>query len=119
MINLKQQLQAALQGACARVVYGYPRSFTGRPMLFWRESENRRHAQADGGEYLAELNYTLEIFASGAEEAGALLEEADARLQGLGLRREAVAEQFEQDPGISHISARYRALADARGNIYQ
>lgn len=119
MISLKKQLHAALQGICPQVVYGYPRSFTGKTMVFWRESENRRHAQADGGEYLAELNYTLEIFAPGAEAAAALLETADARLQGMGLRREAAAEQFEQDLGISHISARYRALADARGNIYQ
>lgn len=119
MISLKKAVHAALSGVCSQVVYGYPRSFTGKEMIFWRESENRRHAQADGSEYLAEVNYTLEIFASGAEEAGALLQEADARMQGMGLRREAAAEQFEPDLGISHISARYRALADARGNIYQ
>lgn len=119
MISLKQQLHAAICDVCPQAAYGYPRSFTGNTVIFWRESENRRHAQADGGEYLAELNYTLEIFAPRPEEAAALLDQADARLQGMGLRREAAAEQFEQDPGISHISARYRALADARGSIYQ
>lgn len=119
MISLKKQLHAAIHGLCPQTAYGYPRSFTGSTVIFWRESENRRHAQADGGEYLAELNYTLEIFAPGAEDASALLEAADARLQAMGLRREAAAEQFEPDPGVSHISARYRALADARGNIYQ
>ena len=119
MIDLKQQVYSALEGVCDSLVYGYPRSYAGGRMIFWRESANFRYAQAGGEEYLAELNYTLEIFAAGAEAAAALLKEADARLQGIGFRREASAEQFEQDLGVSHISARYRALADAQGNIYQ
>ena len=119
MINLKKQVRDALSGVCDEVIYGYPRDFTGEELIFWRESANRRHAQADGEEYLAELNYTLEIFAAGPEAAGKLLSEADARMLSIGLRREAAAEQFEQDLGISHVSARYRALADAQGNIYQ
>lgn len=119
MISLKEQVCAAITGVCGEVVYGYPRSFTGKEMIFWRESENACFARADGREHLAELNYSLEIFAPGAERASALLEAADARLRGMGLRREAAAQQFEPDLGVSHVSARYRALADAQGNIYQ
>ena len=119
MIDLKQQVHAALDGLCPALVYGYPRSYAGGSVVFWRESANSRYAQADGGEYLAELNYSLEIFAPEPEQAAALLSDADARLQGIGLRREASAEHFEQDLAVSHVSARYRALADGRGNIYQ
>lgn len=119
MITLKERVRDALSGVCGEVVYGYPRDFTGDALISWRESANRRHAQADGQEHLAELNYTLEIFAAGPEAAGGLLSEADARMLSIGLRREAAAEQFEQDLGVSHVSARYRALADAQGNIYQ
>lgn len=119
MISLKEQVHAALDGVCSQLVYGYPRSFTGSEMIFWRESANRTYARADAGEHLAELNYDLEIFAGSAERAGELLAAVDARLQGIGLRRESAAEQFERDLGISHVSARYRALADARGNVYQ
>lgn len=119
MIDLKQQVFSALDGLCGNLVFGYPCSYTGGSVVFWRESANSRYAQADGREYLAEINYTLEIFAPGAENAAALLSDADARLQGIGLRREASAEQYEQDLAVSHISARYRALADEQGNIYQ
>ena len=119
MISLKEKVCGALSGVCAEVVFGYPRDFTGNEMISWRESANRRHAQVDGREYLAELNYTLEIFAAGPAAAYDLLSRADERMLAAGLRREACAEQFEQDTALSHISARYRALADAQGRIYQ
>lgn len=119
MISLKEKVRDALAGCCDALVYGYPRDFTGGKLIAWRESDSRRHAQADGREYLAELNYTLEIFAPGPEEAEALLEAADERMRAAGLRREAAARQFEADAGTSHISARYRALADASGGVWQ
>ena len=119
MISLKQKVKSALEGACPEVIYGYPRGFTGGELLSWRESANRCHAQADGREHLAELNYTLEIFSGSSEGASALLAAADGRMLDAGFRREAAQEQLERDPGVSHITARYRALADGDGNIYQ
>ena len=89
------------------------------PCIAWRESVNRCFAQADAREHLAELNYALEVFAPAPEAAAALLAGADERMRELGFRRESAAEQLEQDTGICHISARYRALADAAGNLYQ
>ena len=119
MITLKKEVREALAGVCGELVYGYPRCFAALPLIAWRESLNRRHAQADGQEHLAELNYTLEIFASGSEGANLLLEGADAALAQLGLRRELAAEQYEDDASLCHITARYRALADAQKNVFQ
>lgn len=119
MIHLKRQVKEVLQGVCAAVIYGEPRDAARSELIAWRESANRRYAQTDGQEYLAELNYTLEIYAPGAEGAAALLEAADAQMCSMGFRREAAVEQFEQEFNTSHISVRYRALADAQGNIYQ
>lgn len=119
MITLKKMLYSALTGVCGAVVFGYPKDFTALPLLSWRESGNRRHAQADGKEYLAELEYTIDCFAPSPEEVSALHAAADERLLGLGLRREALTEIFDPDSAVCHISARYRALADAQGNIYQ
>jgi len=119
LISLKEQVHAALEGICAHVVYGWNRDEALQEMICWRESANRRHAQADGREYLAELNYTLDIFAPCPEAAAELLAAADEKMCNLGLRREAAAEQFEQEWSVSHVNARYRALADAEGNIYQ
>ena len=119
MITLREAVCAALEGVCGEVVFGYPKDFTGERLLGWRESENRRFAQADGREYLAEVEYTLEIFAPSAGEAWALLAESDGRMEALGFRRESAAEVFEQDGASSHVSARYRALADKQGNVFQ
>lgn len=119
MITIKERVRACLEGACGELVYGYPRDFTGSELVSWRESGNSRHAQADGREYLAELEYTLEIFAASPERASELLAECDMRMREMGLRREAAAEVFEENSALCHTSARYRALADAQGNIYQ
>jgi len=119
MITLKKEVQAALSAACENLIYGYPRYFEALPLIAWRESLNRRHAQADGAEYLSELNYTLEIFAPSSESANELLISADNALIRMGMRRENAAEQFEADASLSHITARYRCLADEQGNISQ
>lgn len=119
MITLKKEVQAALSNACGNLIYGYPRFFETLPLIAWRESLNRRHSQADAREYLAELNYTLEIFAPCSESANQLLTAADAELGSMGLRREHAAEQFEADASLSHITARYRCLADEQGNLFQ
>ena len=119
MISLKRQVKAALEGVYAPVVYGDSRGYAGEELITWRESANRSYARTDGREHLAELNYTMEIYAPGAEAAAALLEAADARMCALGFRRESAAEQFEQNLNVSHVSARYRALADVAGSIYQ
>lgn len=119
MIHLKDAVAEALKDVCENVVYGDPRGFAVDRLLAWRESANRCYARADGREYLAEINYALEIYAPDASEAATILEEADARLCALGFRREAAVEQMEQDMQASHVSARYRALTDGRGNVYQ
>lgn len=119
MIELRARVRDALAGVCGELVYGDPADGAGRERICWRESANRCHARADGAEYLAELNYTLEIFSPSAEGAAALRDAADERMRRAGFRREAAAEQFEGEIGLCHVTARYRALADGEGNIYQ
>lgn len=119
MISLKQKVKSVLEGVCPEVIYGYPRGFTGGKLVSWRESASRCHAKADGREHLAELNYTLEIFSASPEDAFGLLDAVDGRMLDAGFCREAAQEQLEKDLRVSHITARYRALADNEGNIYQ
>ena len=119
MSELRERVRDALAGICGELIYGYASDRAGRERILWRESANRCHARADGKEYLAELNYTLEIFSPTAEGAAALMDAADGRMRGAGFRREAAAEQFEGEIGLCHITARYRALSDGDGNIYQ
>lgn len=119
MITLKDRVFAALNGACDFVIYGLPDDLIALPRIVWRESRNRRHAQADGREYLAELNYTLDIFAETPEAAAEIFSDADERMAQAGFRRESAEEIFENDTGVAHINLRYRALADGAGNTYQ
>ena len=119
MITLKQAVHTALTGACETVIYGWPRDFTGDAFIAWRETGSREYAQADAAEYLAELTYALDIFARTPEDTSGLLSEADSRMQSAGFRRQSAAELYDEDTRFCRISARYRALADAAGNIYQ
>jgi len=119
MITLKHRVFSALSGLCGDVIYGVPGDFTAPERIVWRESRNRRFAQADGREHLAELNYTLDIFARTPEAAAELFARADEKMAQAGFRRESAEEMFEKDTGVHHVSARYRALADAEGNTYQ
>ena len=119
MITLKQTVCDALSGACGCVVYGRPAQIRRLPVLCWRESLNRRYAQADGREYLSETNYTLDIFAASIEEAGEIAARVDERMQDAGFRRDGACELFETDRQIAHVSLRYRALADANGGVWQ
>ena len=119
MISLKETVCSALDGCCDCVICGRPAIMRHRPLLTWRESLNRRYAQADGREYLTELNYELDIFADTPEEAGEIAAKADERMQGAGFRRDGGCEFYEEDRQIAHVCLRYRALADADGGIWQ
>jgi len=119
MITLKDRVFSAIGGLCGDVIYGTPGDFISPERIVWRESRNRRYAQADGREHLAEVNYTLDIFARSPEAAGELFARADEKMAQAGFRRENAEELIEKDAGVCHISARYRALADAKGNVYQ
>ena len=116
-MTIRNRIQAALAGVCDCVVYGYPMDLAEDMRVCWRESLNRRYAQADGREYLAEVNYTVDVFAPDAEGCDALSEGCDARMAEIGLRREDRRAVFEAD--CAHISMRYRALLGADGGVYQ
>lgn len=110
---------AALEGVCGEVIFGYPKDLTADNFLCWRGSQNRCYARADGLEHLTELEYTLDAYAPAAGEAWALLEKSDARMQSIGFRRQSATEIWEQDSSLCRVNARYRALTDGKGNVYQ
>lgn len=118
MIHQREAVARALSGVCACVVYGYPLDFMPRELLSWRESDSRCHARADGRELLTELRYSLDIFAQSTARADELLDVADARLSALGFSRQSAVWQLEKQHALVHLSASYRVVADARGQVY-
>ena len=83
MITLANRVRSLLASAGAPVWYFYPQSWVRLPVIAWRESGNREFAQADGGEHLAELEYTVDIW-SDSPAKNAELASAGRRRDGLG-----------------------------------
>ena len=86
MITLANRVRTLLGSAGAPVWYFYPQSWIQLPVISWRESGNREFAQADGGEHLAELEYTVDIWSRGRHRRRNGLGPAPARLFGRSVR---------------------------------
>lgn len=117
MISLAKTVRGLLESTGAQVWYFYPQSWLKLPAISWRESGNREIAQADGREYLAELTYTVDVWAKGPEEAAELAAKVDAAMTSVRLRRDFAQDLFEAD--MIHRTMRYRCVADQNGKIYQ
>lgn len=119
MTSLKQQVREALAGVCDRVFYQYPASFGEIPCAAWRESGNREYARADGGEYLAEVVYTVDLFGASTGEMDQIARRVDTALSAIGLSREYAAELYEAGSRLHHRVLRYRGVTDGAGSVYQ
>lgn len=119
MITLAPKVKTLLAGLDVPVFYFYPRSWKQLPAVSWRESGNREFAQADGGEYLAELTYAIDIWGDSPAGNLSLFEEIDARMASARFRRDYMEDLFDSNTGHHHRTVRYRAVADGDGNIYQ
>lgn len=117
MITLKDVVKGLLEGTGAAVWYFYPASWQRLPAVSWRESGNREFAQADGREHLAELVYTVDVWAKGPGEVEELAQEIDRAMVSVRFRRDYAEDLFES--GMHHRVLRYRCVADALGRIYQ
>lgn len=119
MITLQDEVKELLAGVCPQVFYFYPASWAVLPCVAWRESGNREIAQADGREHLAEVTYTVDIWSRSAGENAEISAQVDRRMAARRLRRSYCADVFETATRLHHRIMRYRAVADAAGNIYQ
>lgn len=117
MISLKKTVKGLLESTGAAVWYFHPQSWVRLPAVSWRESLNREFAQADGREYLAELEYTVDVWAETPAQVHELAERIDATLTSARLKRSFAQDLFGE--GMHHRAVRYRCVADAGGRIYQ
>ena len=119
MITLTSRVKVLLEGLGAPVYYYHPQSWITKPVISWRESGNREIGQADGREHLAELTYAIDLWAASPAENEALSGALDARMFAARFRRDYLADLYDARTGLHHRSLRYRAVADAAGNVYQ
>lgn len=119
MITIASTVRDALRSLDVPVWYFHPAGWSQLPVISWRESLNRRFAQADAVEHLAELEYTVDVWSDSPAQCHALAEEADGLLTALGLKRAFCGDLYDASAGVHHRNLRYRCVCDAAGNIYQ
>lgn len=119
MITLSEKIVALLAELETPVFYFYPQRWERLPVVSWRESGNHEIAQADGREILAELTYDIDIWSDFPAENQKIFVQIDDLMSSLRFRRDFMEDLFDSRTGRCHRAIRYRAIADASGNIYQ
>ncbi|MBQ9951358.1 MAG: DUF3168 domain-containing protein [Clostridia bacterium] len=117
MITLQNTVKELLESTGAAVFYFHPQNWVQLPCISWRESMNRELKQAGGREHLAELEYTVDVWAKSPAEVAELAARVNAVLTAVRLRRDFSQDLFEN--GMHHRTMRYRCAADRAGRIYQ
>jgi len=120
MDTLQAEVYTALTGTGYAVHYFYPQDGFTLPCITWRESNNREWAQADGNEYLTEVEYTVDCWATTPEATATMGAAVDVKMATLRLKRTFSYDLYEADTRVHHKNMRYRGLIHiAEQKIYQ
>lgn len=96
---------SAIEGV-ADVTRGWPKRLTRLPVIAIHKSSDVPVDLRDDREHIAELEYTIRIFADRADEADALAVEVDAVMENMGYLRTF---SYDDDSGEARMEAlRYR-----------
>lgn len=109
MINVKNQVYAALCTVTDNVSDIYPKQRTAFPFIFYTEEQNSVHTWTDNREQMSTLRYRIEIWAEGSTSALALL--VDKAVSALGLRR-TNCQDIENPDGLRGKQMRYEGIID-------
>ena len=110
MDSLQEEVYEALSGTSYAVSYFYPQDNFSVPHITWYESNNREYGQAGGNEFVTEVEYTIDIWATTPEATAAMAADVDTALAALRLKRTFSYDLYEQDTRVHHKNMRYRAL---------
>lgn len=110
MDSLQAEVYTALQGTGYSVSYFFPQTSTPLPRISFYESNNHEYGQAEGREFVTEVEYTIDLWANTPEKTGEMAIAVDAKLAALRLRRTFSFDLYEQDTRIHHKNMRYRGL---------
>ena len=110
MDSLQAEVYAALSGTGYAVSYFYPQDNFSVPHITWYESNNREYGQADGNEFVTEVEYTIDCWAMTPEATATMASTVDTALAALRLKRTFSYDLYESDTRVHHKNMRYRAL---------
>ena len=110
MDSIQSEVYTALSGTGYSIAYFHPQGPSSIPCMSFFESLNREYAQADGDEYITEVEYTVDIWASTPETTASMALVIDTALAALRLKRTFSHDLYEADTRTHHKNMRYRAL---------
>ena len=109
MINVKDQIYAAIKDIAENVSDGYPKDWGKLPAIQYTEEDNAVAEWVDGKESKAHLLYRIDIWNNDSTSITAL--EIDKAISVLGLRRSACGDAADPS-GMKHKVMRYEGIID-------
>lgn len=109
MINVKDQVYAALCEATENVSDLYPTDWASLPAVQYTEEANNVFTKTDQREQMAQLRYRIDIWNTASTSAIALA--IDEKMSALGLTRIECAD-IADGTGMRHKQMRYEGVID-------
>lgn len=117
MINVKDQVYAAIKSISSNVSDGYPADWATFPAIQYTEEDNKVAEWADDEESKSYLRYRIDIWHNQSTSAAAL--DIDKRLCKLGLQR-TMCQDVSDTSGLKHKVMRYEGIIDTSTEfVYQ
>ena len=109
MINVKDQVYAALCGVADNVSDVYPHEWATLPAIQYTEEDNSVYTKTDEDEQYASLRYRVDIWDNKSTSLTAI--DVDTALSGLGLVRTGCSDVADPS-GMRHKVMRYEGIID-------
>ena len=114
MINVKDQVYAALQTVADNVSDIYPVDWISMPAIQYTEEDNSVFEKTDTQEQMASLRYRIDIWDTGSTSLTALA--VDEAVSALGLVR-TMCQDVADPSGRRHKVMRYEGIIDVNTQI--
>lgn len=116
MINVKDEVYAAIKDLSENVSDSYPKDFATFPAIQYVEEDNKVYEHTNEGEQKAYVRYRIDIWHNRSTSQTAL--QADAAIAPLGLKRIQCMDVDE--PNYKHKLMRYEGIIDVETKqVYQ
>lgn len=115
MINVKDQVYAALCAAFGNVSDGYPKDWTQLPAVQYSEEENNVYEYSNDGEEKSYIRYRVDIWDDASTSVHAV--NADKVLSALGLKRVSCKDVDDPQSRYKHKQMRYEAVIDVTTQV--
>lgn len=109
MVNVKDQVYAAIKDITLNVSDGYPKEMAVLPAIQYTEEDNSVAEWVDGRESKSHLLYRIDIWNNKSTSQTAM--DVDAGLSALGLRRRQ-CNDVDDVTGLKHKIMRYEGILD-------